>query len=510
MARGATPSTLRELPQSTARLPPRGGAGHRLARMPTPADPLTRARPAWFGAAVLFLFAVAWRLPYAVTRAFTDADEVWYALPTAERMMRGEWLFYISGTNYGAPVQEFFASVLMRFFGTSVATLRLPVVVIGAVAVAVAYLSLRTVVRERAAFALAALVAGAGSAVAGYTAYAHPCYATTLLLAGVIQLLTFRVARERTAARWLALAVAMGGALYVFKLSLLQSAASLAWLWWCSENAVRLRARAGTAEGARRLRRAGGVLAAGAVLLAPVAYHDLTRRQTFVIAPWEKAVVLAAFAVLGIGAVLAVRAWPRPAWREVWPGLACGLTMVLIPLPAAVWYARTEAPRVVARHGKVYAEAAYGLKHVQEFPHQARLVVQGIIPALVLGRFDTLEGEPTETEPLGWPAGVSVALLGVLAWCGGKRLRASCWRIPLSAGDAVLIAPFLLTAAVMFPAWALHSECCFRYLVPFLPGGLLLAYRALEEPLTRHPRVACGVVAALLLQNAFDCFWHLN
>jgi hypothetical protein len=27
-------------------------------------------------------------------------------LRTAERMARGEWLFYISGTNYGAPVQE--------------------------------------------------------------------------------------------------------------------------------------------------------------------------------------------------------------------------------------------------------------------------------------------------------------------------------------------------------------------------------------------------------------------
>ena len=74
----------------------------------------------------------------------------------------------------------------------------------------------------------------------------------------------------------------------------------------------------------------------------------------------------------------------------------------------------------------------------------------------------------------------------------------------------MVIAPFLLTAAVMFPSWALHSECCFRYLVPFLPGGLLLAYRALEEPVTRYPRAACGVVAALILQNAYDCLLHLN
>ena len=478
--------------------------------MPPSTDPLTRARPAWFGAAVLFLFALAWRLPYAVTRAFTDADEIWYALPTAERMARGEWLFYISGTNYGAPVQEFFASLLIRFFGTSVATLRLPVVIIGALAVVVAYLSLRTVIRERVAFALALLLACADSAVANYTAYAHPCYATIFLLCGVVQLLTFRLARERTAAGWLALAVAMGAALYVFKLSLLQSVVSLAWLWWRSVNAARLRERAGTAEGARRLRLAGGVLAAGAVLLAPVAYHYLTRRKTFVIVPWEKGLLLAALAVLLGGAVLAVRAMVRPAWREVWPGLACALALALIPLPAAVWYARVEAPRVTARQGKLYAEASYEWKHVQAFPHQARLVLQGIIPALVIGRFDELVGEPTETEPLDWRAGFSIALLGALAWFGVKRVRARGWRVPLSAGDTVVIAPFLLTAAVMFPSWALHSECCFRYLVPFLPGGLLLAYRALEEPVTRHPRAACGVVAALILQNAYDCFRHLN
>ena len=478
--------------------------------MPPPADPLTRARPAWFGAAVLFLFSLAWRLPYAVWRAYTDSDEVWYSLPTAERMARGEWLFYISGTNYGAPVQEFFASLLMRLFGTSVATLRLPVVVISALAVVVAYLSLRTVVRERAAFALSLLVACADSAVAHYTAFAHPCYATTFLLGGVIQLLTFRLARERTPGGWVALAAAVGAGFYVFKLSLLQSVVSLAWLWWRSENAAGLRARAATAGGAWRLRLAGGVLATGAVMLAPVAYRYLTRRKIFVIAPWETVLLLAALAVLLVGAVLAVRVMVRPAWREVWAALVCALALALIPLPAAVWYARVEAPRVAERNGKLYAEADYGLKHVHEFPHQARLVIQGIIPALVIGRFDELEGEPSETEPLDWRAGFSVVLLGALVWFGGKRVRALGWRVPVSAGDAVLIAPFLVTAAIMFPSWSLHSERCFRYLVPVLPGGLLLVYRALEEPVTRYPRAACGVVAALILQNAWDCYWHMN
>ena len=150
------------------------------------------------------------------------------------------------------------------------------------------------------------------------------------------------------------------------------------------------------------------------------------------------------------------------------------------------------------------------MKQLHEFPHQARLVIQGVIPAFVIGGFDDLEGEPTATEPLDWRAGVSVALLGTLAWCGVKRVRALGWRVPLSAGDTVLVAPFLLTAAVMFPSWALHSECCFRYLMPFLPGGLLLAYRALEEPIARYPRLALIGVALLVAQNAWDCYWHLH
>ncbi len=469
-----------------------------------------RRQPGWFGAAALFLFAVAWRLPYAVSRAFTEADELWYSLPTSERMARGEWLFYISGTNYGAPLQEFLASILLRFFGVSEATQRLPVVVIGALAVAVAYLSLRIVVKERVAFSLALLLALPSSGMAHYTAFAHPCYATTFLLCGAIQLLTFRLARARTAGGWWALAVTMGVALYVFKLSLLQSVASLAWLWWRSENAARMRAQAATAEGMRRLWQAGAVLATGAGLLAPVAYHYLTRRKTFVIAPWEKGLLLAALAVLAVGALLALRTMARPKAREIWPALACAAGLALIPLPAAMWFSRVELPRVMAKGGKIYAEASYELKHIQAWPHQARLVLQGIIPALVIGGFDELEGNPTETEPLRWQAGVSVALLGVFGWFGGRRLWATSGRFPLSAGDTVIIAPFLLTAAVMFPSWALHSECCFRYLLPFLPGGLLLAYRALEEPISRWPRVALGVVALLIVQNAADCYWHLR
>lgn len=455
---------------------------------------------------MLVLVALIWRLPYAVTRGFHEADELWYALPTVARLLKGEGLFYISGTNYGAPVQEFLASLLFRAFGESALALRLPVVVLGVLGVLVAYLALRTVVRPRAAFGMSLLLAGAGSAVAHYTTFAHPCYAATFLLVGVLQLLTFRLDRARTAGRWWALALTMGAAFYLFKLSLLQSVASLAWLWWRSENAARLRARAGTADGALALGRAGVALAAGALLLAPVAYRFLTRRETFAIVPWEKGLLAAALVALLLGTVLAARAMARPSWSELWPGLACALALGLLPLPAALWHARVEAPRVAARGGTIYAEKSYALKNYQAFPHQMRLVVQGLIPALVVGQYDNLIGDIDAPEEMNWRAGVSVALLGVLGWFGGKRLRATGWRVPLAAGDTVLIAPFLLTAAVLLPSWSLHNEYCYRYFVPFLSGGLLLVYRALEEPIQRSPRVVVAIVALAILQNGVDCF----
>jgi hypothetical protein len=474
------------------------------------AAPAPRLNAAWLGAITLFLFSLVWRLPYAISRTFTDADELWYSLPTSERMARGEWLLYISGTNYGAPFQEFLASVLIRFFGVSEGIVRLPVVLLGAVGVVIAYFSLRTVLKERVAFALAVLLALPSSGVAHYSAFAHPSYATVFILCGVIQLLTFRLARKSTPGGWWALAGVIGLAFYAFKLSLLQSAVSLAWLWWRSDHAARCRARIATPEGQRTFRWAIGILACAALLLAPVAYHYLTRRKAFAIAPWETGLLLASGAILGVGAVFLVRVISRPTLRELWPALACAAALVLIPLPAKIWYERVEAPRRLAAGDKFYPEASYSLKHFHEWPRQIALTVQGIIPAMALGNFDELNTDELAMPPIDWRTVFSVVLLGLLAWFGGRRLHAAGWRVPLSAGDTVLIAPFLVTAAIMFPSWMLFNEFAFRYLLPFLPGALLLIYRALEAPITRWPRVATGVVAVLLVQNAVDCYWHLR
>ncbi|MGV3531232.1 MAG: hypothetical protein ACO1QR_02605 [Chthoniobacteraceae bacterium] len=94
---------------------------------------------------LLALLALVWRLPIAATAPMVAADEVTYSRPTVMRMLAGEPLFYIAGTNYGAPVHEALAVPLVRWFGESKLTLRLPAVLLGSLGVVMSFLVLRRV-----------------------------------------------------------------------------------------------------------------------------------------------------------------------------------------------------------------------------------------------------------------------------------------------------------------------------------------------------------------------------
>ena len=456
----------------------------------------------------LFLFALAWRLPYSLTRPITHIDENWFSLPTLRRMLDGDWLFYVSGTDYGAPIQEACSALLARIFGENLATFRLPVVLFGAAAVAVAYLVLREVVKERAAFALALLLALPNSAVARYTTYAHSTYAALLLLLGVIQWMTFRTDRERTARNWLVLAALMGTSCYFLRLSLMQTGPLLLWLGLRSEFFRRFR------EGLREpaVRRcavlAAAVFASAALALAPVLYRFLTRRETYAMSRPEAGLIGLAL-ILGLAGLWLTRAaLPMPRRPEWLAAIFVAAALVFIPLPAKVWFQRVEAPRLAARQVKLWGEVSYNLKHFHEMPHQVRLLVQGIGPAILIGRWDELEGYPLESEPLTWKCGVTFAVVGLLGAVGLWRWRRG-WRPELLGKDFVFIAPFITVIVVMFPSWSLHSETCYRYLGPFLVGFYLLAFRIFQPAIERRPRLTCALLAALVLQNGFDCFWHM-
>ena len=130
-----------------------------------------RAPAPWGACLLLVLLAFAWRMPYAATAPIVQVDEVKYSLPTVQRLLVGDAVFYISGTNYGAPIEQAIAAVLFRIFGESAAAFRASTVLLGSLAVGVFFLALRRTVGTTAAFGIALPLALANSSVARYTTF---------------------------------------------------------------------------------------------------------------------------------------------------------------------------------------------------------------------------------------------------------------------------------------------------------------------------------------------------
>ena len=474
----------------------------------SPASPSQRST--WLLFLLLAVLAFAWRMPYAATAPIVQVDEVKYSLPTVQRMLAGDTLLYISGTNYGAPLEQAIAALLFRVFGESAAAFRTSTVLLGSLAAGVFFLALRRTVGNGAAFGITLPLALANSSISRYTTFSHGCYSTLLLVVGLIQIATMRVDERRTAARWLVLGALMGAGLYVLKLAIFQAFASLVWLWLRSEYFQRLCER--SSDPRLRQRMIAGIFtaAAGLLVLAPVLYHCLTRRATFAISPLEKGLVAAAAFLCAVGAAILLPSLCAPHFRECAPVVSALALLVLIPMPAARWFRKIELPRLAAQGIEPYAEASYSFKHLHEWPNQARLIAGGVIPAVIVGRWNEVRGfEESETEPLGWRSAVTAALLAVLALADFRRWRTGRRRPDLRSADFIFIVPFILTLAVLFPSWSLHSESSFRYLLPFLPGMFLIAYRVLEEHITAHPRITAALLALYAGYCASDCFRHI-
>jgi hypothetical protein len=462
----------------------------------------------WLVFLVLVAIAFAWRMPYAATKPIVQVDEVQYSLPTVQRFLAGDPVFYIAGTNYGAPVEQAIAAVLFGVFGESAAAFRLSTLLLGCIAIGISFLALRRVTGDWPALGIALLLALGNSSVARYTTFSHGCYATLFVVVGCIQLATMWTDEKRTGARWLILGMLMGAGMYVLKLALFQSLASLAWLWLRSDYFRRLRERLGDPHLRQRMLVGLVTVAAGLLALSPVLYRYLTRRATFAITPLERGIVIAAAFLGAAGAAIILPTLCAPRLREWLPVACCGALLVLIPLPAELWFQKIERPRLAAQEIEPYAEAAYSFKHVHEWPNQARLIIEGVFPALLIGRWDEVRGYE-ERVSLGWKSAVAAAVLAALAFAGFRRCRSGAWRPGLPGADFIFIAPFFLTLLVLFPSWSLHSASSYRYLLPFLPGFCLLAYRCVEDRITAHPRVLAVLFALYVVYCAADCFHHI-
>lgn len=460
--------------------------------------------------AVLFLVAFAWRGVQLQKIQFGHVDEVRYSLPTAREIAAGHVHVFIRGTDYGAPVQEAAAALLFRLFGESLIALRLPVVVFSSLAVVGGFLALRCVVHERVALALALLLACPASAVTRYGVSAHPVYAFFTLLVLALQTGAWWLDRTRSVRAWIAWSILAGFSMYVLKLAAVPIAVALLWLGlrshafrnWRREFAADPRMR-------RTWLRISFLCGLAMLLLAPVAYRALTRRTTYVPRSYEVGLMLLTGIIAAIALVMIL--WKgRMPWREMWPISAVILATVLFTTPPALYFRYVETPRLVAEGIEMWPEKSYHLKHAHQWPMQVRLFVDRIIPALVLGRSNQLEGELPERVPLTWKSAMSVALLGLLAVGGARRIRGSGVVRMFRSREFVMIATPIVVALAMIPSWALHNDVCFRYGVPFLAGIGLLGWKCVEPFALAHPRITTGLLAAYIAYCAWDCWKDLS
>jgi hypothetical protein len=458
---------------------------------------------------LLVAIAILWRLPFSALCPMSSGDETKYSMPTVERIEAGEFPTYIVGTDYGAPVHEWLAAIFRRTLGHSLLAFRLPLILFGAFAAGVFFLSLRTAISTGAAFALALLVACPPSTTAFYTAFSQPAYAATLLCVALIQVATFRVDRSRTRAAWALLGLLMGAAVYVFKLSVLQSGVSLIWLFARSENGRGLLAEIDTnPEIRKRAKLATGFALAAALAIAPVAYRALTRRGIYQISRPEIALVALAVPLFIASFFIAIRLIRiRPGPLSSGAAFACAFAVFAV-LPS-LRFTFVEKPRLTASHVKLYTEAAYSLKHLHEWPFQVKLFAERVFPALILGRMSTLEPYPVNGVRCGWKTAVTAAIFAALAFGAFRRWGARSGREIFDRNDLVITAPFFLVIAVMAPSWSLHGDFCYRYLFLFFPGLLLFAFRCIEPAFPRWQNASIAVMAIYVLYAANDCRIHI-
>jgi hypothetical protein len=453
-------------------------------------------------AAILFLVALALRLTHSLITDGLMWDELLYSLPTLREIGAGGFPIYAVNAAYMAPVQEWVSTALFAVFGVSYLTFRLPCVAFSCMAVAVTYLALRRTVSPRAALGLGLLLACANSGTTTWTSFSYPTWGFGLLLVALLQFATLWLHDRRTPVRWIAFGALCGFSLYVFKLSQVQILVSLAWLFFRSHTwRALMREVRENAAMRRRWWITLALIGAGLLPLAAVMYHYLTRVLTFTPGKADLLLAGAAVVLFGVAAVriLSMAKPPLHAWRNA---ALMAIALLLVSQPPMLYYSRVVRPRLEADAGKQWDAAVFSLKHAHQWPSAASIWLEGAFPSLLIGDADRNYRGPVERLQMGWRSIISIAFsLAVVAGIAWRR-RSAVWRVPHRR--LVILGPFILITALLFPSSNLSSGWSFRYLLPFYAGLLMLAFLAARPLLIRWPRAAAAFVVAFAIFGGVD------
>lgn len=436
---------------------------------------------------LVFLLVCVWRIPWLVVPFWTGVDES-QSIGTALLALRDHtWVPYLLGQDYMGTIQEQLLAPVYACFGFSLLTTRVFIVVLFALSAVLFYIGFRTFLSRSSSLLATALIALGSSSQVYFTVASSPDYDFCYVLVAALPLTAY-LARERPGS-WpclLLFAVTCGVSMYTHTLLFMNVTVCILWLWSGFGTWDETRAALAGSFGKRPavwLASAGAVLCAG-LLLAPLAYWSLTRGIWIRRGSQMDLLQLSAVPLLLLLAAIPLALIAGPLRRsllrrEVIVCAVCLLFFVLVPM---ICYRLFWGPWITM-YSLDSRTVHYRWKNPAELPAQFRLFFGSVLPALILGKMNSVlnlmaQGRQTARDSTARIAIAGAIFLVSLAlgcyWMVRDRLQAARGRLML------YVVPSLVCLASLIPSWRLHGIYSYRYLLLFMPGVWIGAAAAHE------------------------------
>jgi hypothetical protein len=454
---------------------------------------------------ILALLALVWRLYYGLNSGPPEGDEI-LAASTAFRILQQGFVPFQVGQNYMGTVQEYVSAGLMMLIGVKETALRAPTAVFFASAVFITYKIISREISRQLALAVGILMIASNSAVVRFTgAVAIPDWGAAIFLAAAITWQTFRVDRSRTLAQWVLLGALAGFGAYLFQALILQTAASLTFL--ATRSGLLARLRPVTRNWQFWTIVTCGVFAC--VLLMGVGYHFLTRRATFVAGPADLSLLSGGLFLAGVSAILLLRVL-RLSGGDFVSVSSFALVFVVLQALPNLWFRYHELPLLLADGMPVWQGGTYALKHLHEWPGNARLLFNYVLPLLAIGRLESFPPPDVAIPSVIDAAGVVSVLVALLVGALLIRHYQVQKRPVLACAESLFILPLLMLVVILFPSWRLFGPASYRYMVVFVPGFCLSVAIAARVIANSNRAIFFALIGLFALYSGYDCFKNLH
>ena len=445
---------------------------------------------------VLAFIAMSWRLYARLDAGPPTGDELIGAL-TAFEILRNSWFVpFQVGHDYMGTLQEYVMAALMMVIGVNEVSLRLPAALFFGSGVFLTYYTLSQTISREVALASAVLLVPGNAVIVHWQAM--PDNAAALFLSAAIAWQTFRVDRSRSLGQWALLGGLAGFGSYIHQILMLQTIGSLTFL-----AARSTLFKSNTLRDNRVVWSLCASALAASLLLSAVAYHYLTRRETFIAGSLDLAALFIGVFFAGVFVLLAMRAL-KPSRSDIASMASFVIPLAVLQALPKLWFNYYQLPSLMADQVPLWKAGTYHLKHAHQwFTEQPGLLLNYVLPHLFLGGMapvsepDGVQG-PFPIDSLGMGSAVGLLVLVAL-------LVRYFWHLKrfLSLPEAVYLLPLILLMLVLFPSWRLFDATSVRYITIFMPG-VCLALVLAAKAVTDSKIALTGVVAAFVLYSGYD------